>query len=204
MGELGVEIVLHSATKYLGGHSDVIGGVIVTNNEEIKKSLDFSRLALGLNPSPFDTWLLARSVKTLVLRMERHATNALTLAKFLSTHPLVSKVIYPGLEQHPQHAIAKKQMKKGFGGVMAVEFNLSLEETKKLISNFKYISLAESLGGVESLIEQPASMTHASIPASERAKIGLGDGLVRFSVGIEDVADLQADMCRGLQLFMKK
>jgi len=197
---LGADVVWHSTTKYVGGHSDVIGGVAITNNENIKKALDFARMSMGLNPSPFDVWLQTRGVKTLALRMERHQQNAMAIAKFLEKHPKVNKVIYPGLESHPGHATAKKQM-KGFGGMVSVEFKLSLEETKKLISSFKLFSLAESLGGVESLVNHPASMTHASIPADERHRCGIADGLVRFSVGIEDSQDLIDDLTTTLKKF---
>lgn len=196
--ELGADVVWHSTTKYIGGHSDVVGGVAITNDINIKKELDFSRKAMGLNPSPFDTWLLARSVKTLALRMERHEQNALAITHFLESHPKVKKVYYPGLKSHPTHAIAAKQM-RGFGGVFSVEFNLSLEATKSLISSFKLFALAESLGGVESLVSHPATMTHASIPAKERHASGITDGLVRFSVGIEDSQDLIKDISDNLK-----
>ena len=190
---LGADVVWHSTTKYIGGHSDVIGGVAITNNDKIKEALDFARKAIGLNPSPFDAWLLTRGVKTLALRMERHQQNALAVATFLESHPKVKKVYYPGLKSHPQHEIAKKQM-NGFGGMVSVEFDLSLEETKKLISSFKLFTLAESLGGVESLVCHPAVMTHASIPIEERHRCGITDGLIRFSVGIEDAEDLIGDL----------
>ncbi|MEI8124646.1 MAG: PLP-dependent aspartate aminotransferase family protein [Parachlamydiaceae bacterium] len=190
---LAADVVWHSTTKYIGGHSDVIGGVAITNNDKIKEALDFARKAIGLNPSPFDAWLLTRGVKTLALRMERHQQNALAVATFLESHPKVKKVYYPGLKSHPQHEIAKKQM-NGFGGMVSVEFDLSLEETKKLISSFKLFTLAESLGGVESLVCHPAVMTHASIPIEERHRCGITDGLIRFSVGIEDAEDLIGDL----------
>lgn len=191
--DLGADIVWHSTTKYLGGHSDVVGGVAMTNDPNIKQQLDFGRKALGMNPSPFDAWLTSRGVKTLALRMERHQENAQKIAEFLEKHPLVKKVYYPGLESHHNHKIAKKQM-KGFSGIVSVEFNLSLKEAKKLVSSFQYFSLAESLGGVESLVCHPATMTHASIPKNERERIGLSDGLMRFSVGIEDAEDLIEDL----------
>lgn len=195
--KLGADIVWHSTTKYIGGHSDVVGGTAITNSDAIKKELDFGRKAIGLNPSPFDTWLLTRGVKTLALRMQQHEKNAMQIAHFLKAHPKVKNVYYPGLESHPSHAIAKKQM-AGFGGMISVEFNLSLESTKQLISSFKLISLAESLGGVESLVSHPATMTHASIPALERQRSGVTDGLVRFSVGIEDCQDLVDDLTAAL------
>lgn len=196
---LGADIVWHSTTKYMGGHSDVIGGVAMTNSATFKKDLDFARKALGLNPSPFDAWLITRGVKTLALRMEQHQQNAMAIARFLESHPKVKKVHYPGLESHPGHAVAKKQM-TGFGGMLSVEFNLSLESTKKLISSFTLFALAESLGGVESLVSYPATMTHASIPKEERDRIGLTDSLVRFSVGIEDSSDLINDLKEALEL----
>jgi cystathionine beta-lyase/cystathionine gamma-synthase len=195
--DLGADIVWHSTTKYLGGHSDVVGGVAMTNNPEFKKALDFGRKALGVNPSPFDTWLTSRGVKTLAVRMEKHQSNAQKVAEFLASHPKVKAVYYPGLPSHPAHAIAKKQM-SGFSGIVSVEFNLSLEQAKKLVASFNLFSLAESLGGVESLVCHPATMTHASIPADERKRIGLTDGLMRFSVGIEDPHDLIEDLSKAL------
>ena len=195
---LGADVVLHSTTKYIGGHSDVIGGSLITNNKELKSQFDFNRMTLGLSPSPFDAWLTLRGIKTLGLRMQRHEENASALAKILSSHFLVKKVYYPGLKDHPNHAIAKKQM-RGFSGIISVEFDLSLEKTKKLISSLKIFSLAESLGGVESLVCHPASMTHASIPAEERKRYGLHDGLVRFSVGIEEKEDLLEDILQALE-----
>lgn len=195
---LGADVVMHSTTKYIGGHSDTIGGVLMTNDDALKEKFDFARMAIGLNPSPFDAWLTTRSIKTLGIRMERHAENAMKLAQFLETHPKVKKVYYPGLPSHKNHEVAKKQM-SGFSGIVSVEFNFDLESTKKLISNLKIFSLAESLGGVESLVDHPATMTHASIPKAEREKIGLSDGLVRFSVGIEDIEDILQDMRNGLE-----
>ena len=195
---LGADVVMHSTTKYLGGHSDTIGGVLVTNDQDLKVKLDFGRMAIGLNPSPFDVWMTSRSVKTLGVRMERHAENAMKVAQFLEAHPKVKKVYYPGLASHKNHDIALKQM-KGFSGIVSVEFNLDLEEAKKMISSLRIFSLAESLGGVESLVDHPASMTHASIPKEEREKIGLTDGLVRFSCGIEDIEDMLADLEHGLK-----
>ncbi|OGQ44758.1 MAG: cystathionine gamma-synthase [Deltaproteobacteria bacterium RIFCSPLOWO2_02_FULL_46_8] len=178
---LGADLVLHSTTKYIGGHSDVVGGVVATNRKDLQDQLHFRRMALGVNPSPFDCWLTQRGVKTLGLRMEQHQKNAKAVAAFLKKHPLCKKVYYPG-----------------FGGMVSAEFKLSNEETKKLISRFEFFTLAESLGGVESLVCHPATMTHASIPAEERAKSGLTDGLVRFSVGIEDSEDLINDLEKAL------
>lgn len=193
----GVDVVWHSSTKYIGGHSDVIGGAAMTNNDEIYQKLKFARKSLGVNPSPFDCWLISRGVKTLHLRMEQHQKNGAQVAEFLSHHPLVKKVYYPGLQTHPGHPIAKKQM-RGFGGMVSAEFNLPETKTLALISNFKLFSLAESLGGVESLVNHPATMTHASIPPEERRRIGLSDGLVRFSIGVEDPRDLIEDLKLGL------
>lgn len=198
--QLGADVVWHSTTKYIGGHSDVIGGAIITNDKEIMEHCEFARKAVGVNPSPFDAWLTMRGLKTLGVRMKQHQENAMAIAHFLNKHPKVKKVYYPGLESHPQHAIAKKQM-RGFGGMVSAEFKLSLEETKKLISSFKLFALAESLGGVESLVNYPATMTHASIPSAERAKMGISDGLVRFSVGIEDGEDLISDLSHALDKF---
>ena len=194
---LGADVVMHSTTKYFGGHSDTIGGVLITNDDALKTQFDFARMAIGLNPSPFDAWLTSRSIKTLAVRMERHASNAMQVAEFLEKHPKVKKVYYPGLPTHKNHDIAKKQM-QGFSGIVSVEFNADIESAKKLISNLKVFSLAESLGGVESLVDHPATMTHASIPKAEREKIGLADGLVRFSVGIEDIEDIIEDLTNGL------
>ncbi len=199
---LGADIVLHSTTKYINGHSDVIGGVLITNNKNLKEQFDFLRMSLGLNPSPFDVWLIQRGVKTLALRLDRHQENAIRLARFLETHPLVKKIYYPGLKSHPQYKLALRQM-KGFGGIISVEFKLSLKQIKKMISSLRIFTLAESLGGIESLIDHPASMTHASIPRSQRLCHGLSDGLLRISVGIEDTADLINDFKQALSHFDK-
>jgi len=194
---LGADIVWHSTTKYISGHSDVLGGVVITNNEEFKKTMDFSRKTLGVNPSPFDCWLITRGVKTLSVRMEQHQKNALAIALFLEKHPKVKRVYYPGIPSHPGHELAKKQM-RAFNGMLSAEFNLSLPDTLKMISSFKYFTLAESLGGVESLVSHPVSMTHAIIPKEEREKLGLHDGLVRFSIGLEDSSDLIEDLKTNL------
>lgn len=198
--DLGADIVWHSTTKYIGGHSDVIGGVNITNNLEFKEKFDFARMAMGLNSSPFDAWVTHRGLKTLGVRMKQHGENAHTIAEYLSAHPLVEKVYYPGLTSHPQHDLAKEQM-NAFGGIVSVEFKLSVEQTARLIGSFKLFTLAESLGGIESLVDHPASMTHASIPAQERHKAGLMDGLVRFSVGIEGVDDLLNDLKSALDAY---
>lgn len=195
---LGADIVLHSTTKYIAGHSDIIGGVVISNDHELKKKMEYNRNAIGLNPDPFGCWLISRGVKTLAVRMEKHQQNALAIAKFLYHHPKVKKVYYPGLPSHENHEIAKKQM-TGFSGIVSVEFNLSFETIKKLITSFKIISLAESLGGIESLVDHPASMTHGAIPKEKRERAGLTEGLVRISVGIEDVDDLIADLSQALK-----
>jgi cystathionine gamma-lyase len=189
---LGIDIVLHSSTKYINGHSDVIGGILVTSDEKIHNRLRYIQNAAGAVPSPFDCWLVLRSTKTLAVRMERHNKNAGDLAEFLSKSPFVKKVYYPGLPSHPQHDLAKKQM-RGFGGMISAELK-DMETAKKLLKNVKIFTLGESLGGVESLISHPASMTHASVPKEEREKLGIMDTLVRFSVGIEDIEDLISDI----------
>ena len=193
---LGIDIVLHSSTKYINGHSDVIGGIVVTNDEKTHDRLRYIQNAAGAIPSPFDCWLVLRSTKTLAVRMEQHNKNAAGLAEFLSKSDFVKKVYYPGLSSHPQHELAKKQM-RGFGGMVSAELK-DMETTKKLLKNVKVFTLGESLGGVESLISHPASMTHASVPKEEREKLGVTDTLVRFSVGIEDIEDLIADIKQAI------
>jgi len=193
----GIEIVLHSTTKYLNGHSDIIGGMLITSDEKIHDRIRYIQNAAGGVPSPFDCWLVLRSTKTLAVRMKQHEENANTFAKFLSESGYAKKVIYPGLKNHPQHELAKKQM-RGFGGMVSADFG-SLDAAKKVLNNVKIFTLAESLGGVESLISHPASMTHASVPKEERDKMGLTESLVRFSVGIEDVVDLIEDVKQALR-----
>jgi cystathionine beta-lyase/cystathionine gamma-synthase len=193
----GIDIVLHSTTKYLNGHSDIIGGMLVTSDEKIHERIRYIQNAAGGVPSPFDCWLVLRSTKTLAVRMKQHEENANTFAKFLSESGYAKKVIYPGLKNHPQHELAKKQM-RGFGGMVSADFG-SLEAAKKVLNNVKIFTLAESLGGVESLISHPASMTHASVPKEERDNMGLTESLVRFSVGIEDIEDLIADVEQALK-----
>ncbi len=193
----GADIVWHSTTKYIGGHSDVIGGVVLTQDKDFKQKLDFARKTLGNNPSPFDCWLLTRGVKTLALRMEQHQKNALSVAEFLQQHPKVKRVNYPGLPSHPQYNLAKKQM-QGYSGMLSAEFHLSLEETLKLLTTFQLFTLAESLGGVESLVSHPVTMTHAVIPPEKRQSLGLHEGLIRFSIGIEDSEDLIEDIGQAL------
>ncbi|WP_282412556.1 PLP-dependent aspartate aminotransferase family protein [Pseudomonas sp. PS01299] len=196
--ELGFDIVLHSTTKYLNGHSDVIGGIaVVGQNAELADKLGFLQNAVGAISGPFDAFLTLRGVKTLALRMERHCCNALELAKWLEQQPQVKRVYYPGLPSHPQHELAKRQM-HGFGGMISVDLNSDLDGARRFLENVKIFALAESLGGVESLIEHPAIMTHATIPAETRAKLGIGDGLVRLSVGVEDLEDLRADLAYAL------
>ncbi len=194
---LGADVVVHSMTKYLGGHSDVIAGGLVTSNEDIYTSLKFIQNSVGGIPSPFDCWLLLRGMKTLALRMERHCANAQHIAEFLSKHRRIERVIYPGLRSHPQHALARRQM-RGYGGMVSFEVNGGLRVAKRVAESFKIISLGESLGGVESLLEHPALMTHASVPADQRKRIGISDSLLRLSVGIEDLDDLLADLEAGL------
>ncbi len=190
---LGADIVVHSTTKFINGHSDSVGGALMLSNQEIYTRLKFNQNAIGAILSPFDSYLVLRGIKTLAIRMERHNYNAMKIAKYLETHPKVRKVNYPGLESHPQHELAKKQM-SGFGGVLSFEIDGELEEVKKFLRNLKIFSLAESLGGVESLIEHPATMTHAYLSKEEREKIGITDSLIRISVGLEDVDDLIEDL----------
>lgn len=200
--ELGADIVMHSATKYLGGHSDLVGGVLATNDAEINASMRFHQNAVGAIPGPFDCWLALRGLKTLAVRMQAHARNALHIAEFLEAHPGVRRVIYPGLKSHPQHALAQTQM-HGFGGMISFEIKGGLEEARTLVESTRLFLLAESLGGVESLIELPAIMTHASIPAERRQEMGIADGLIRISVGIENAADLQGDLEQALARAVK-
>ena len=195
---LGADIVCHSTTKYLGGHSDVVGGVVVVNDQAVVDKLRFLQNGVGSVPGPWDCFLVLRSTKTLALRMERHCSNALEIAGWLEKHPKVSKVIYPGLTSHPQHQVAKKQMRGGFSGMVTVLLKGGLSESRRFLETVKLFSLAESLGGVESLIEHPAIMTHASVPPEQRKTLGILDNLVRLSVGVEDLSDLKADLEAGL------
>ena len=195
---LGADIVMHSVTKYLGGHSDVIMGALVVNDDKLHEQLYFILNSCGANPGPMDSFLVLRGIKTLHLRMERHCYNGRKIAEYLKTHPRIEKIYWPGFEDHPNHAIAKKQM-KDFGGMISIVLkNASLEDTFKLASSFKVFSLAESLGGVESLINHPVTMTHASVPKAEREKVGVVDNLLRLSVGVEDVEDLLEDLKQAL------
>jgi cystathionine gamma-lyase len=195
--KLGIDVVLHSATKYLAGHSDVIGGVLVTGHAEYGEKLGFLQNAIGSIAGPFDSFLVHRGVKTLGLRVERHCRNALQLAEWLEAQPQISRVIYPALQSHPQHALATKQMRAG-GGMISIVLKGGQRAALEFLKPLQIFTLAESLGGVESLIEHPATMTHASIPADVRAKTGIDDGLIRISVGIEDFADLRDDLAQAL------
>ena len=224
--ELGFDIVVHSTTKYLNGHSDVIGGVAIVGTEprqkEWRERLEFLQNAVGAIAGPFDSFLALRGVKTLALRMERHCSNALALAQWLEAQPKVARVRYPGLESHPQHALARRQMlgqggtgggaaggstggctgggTGGYGGMISLDLKTDLAGARRFLEAVRIFSLAESLGGVESLIEHPAIMTHATIPAETRAKLGIGDALVRLSVGVEDLGDLRADLAQALAI----
>ena len=195
--KLGADIVVHSTTKYLNGHSDIIGGALVLNNEEVYQAIKFYQNAAGGVPSPFDSWLTLRGIKTLAVRMRQHEENAIAVAKFLAEHPRVEKVYYPGLPAHPDYALAKRQM-SGFGGMVSFQFKGVYADVDKVVRRFKIFALAESLGGVDSLVCHPASMTHGSIPKDIRESRGLTDTLLRLSVGIEDVDDLLADLEQAL------
>lgn len=195
--ELGADIVLHSATKYIGGHSDVVAGLVVVNNDKLAQDLHFVQNSTGGILGPQDSWLLIRGIKTLGIRMEETESNTALMVEFLQGHPAVKKVFYPGLETHPNHLIAKKQA-RGFGGMVSFDVG-SAENADHLLSKLNYFTLAESLGAVESLISVPARMTHASIPAERRAELGITDGLVRISVGLEDVEDLIDDLKQALE-----
>jgi len=195
--DFGADIVLHSISKYINGHSDVIGGVVCLNDEEIFKQIKFLQNGMGAILSPFDSFLAMRGLKTLHIRMERHATNAMTVAKFLENHPKIEKVTYPGLSSHPQHHIAKTQM-TGYGGMITIYLKGGIKESRIFLENLKIFALAESLGGVESLAEHPAIMTHASVPPERRKLLGIGDNMCRLSIGIEDVDDILNDLKNAL------
>jgi cystathionine gamma-lyase len=193
--EAGFDIVVHSTTKYLNGHSDALGGAaVVREDKSLQDRLKYLQNALGSVSSPFDSFLTLRGIKTLALRMERHCANALAVARFLEKHPKVERVHYPGLESHPQHALAQRQMSGRYGGIVTAALRGTLEDARKMLEKCQLFSLAESLGGVESLIEHPALMTHASLPAAMRASLGISDTLIRLSVGVEDVDDLLAEL----------
>ncbi len=197
--EHGFDLVMHSATKYINGHSDVVNGLlIVGGNAELAERLAFLQNAVGAVAGPFDSFLALRGVKTLAVRMQRHCENAQALAEWLQQHPKVARVHYPGLASHPQHALAIRQMPRGFGGMITIELKGGLDDARRFLERCELFALAESLGGVESLIEHPAIMTHASVPAATRAALGISDSLCRLSVGIEDVEDLRADLAHAL------
>ena len=194
--ELGADLVVHSTTKYLNGHSDSVGGLVVATRDEHSEWLKFVQNAAGAILGPFDAWLVLRGTKTLAVRMREHSVNGLALAEFLAGHPKVERVLYPGLPTHPQHDLARRQM-RGFGGMLAFDMG-SLERARTVLESVRVFALAESLGGVESLIGHPATMTHASVPPERRAALGITDGLVRISAGIEDIDDLRADLSQAL------
>jgi cystathionine gamma-lyase len=195
--ETGAHLVLHSATKYLNGHSDMVGGIVVAGDAEMAERMGFLQNSVGAIAGPFDSFLAMRGLKTLHLRMRAHCESAMELAKWLEKHPAVDRVIYPGLKSHPQHGLAKRQM-DGFGGIISMEVKGGLKKARQMLERCELFALAESLGGVESLIEHPAIMTHASIPAANRKRLGISDSLVRLSVGVEDLADLKAELAAAL------
>jgi len=196
--EFGADITMHSTTKYISGHNQIIGGIIITNSENISEQMKFMQKTIGAVPSPFDCWLTLMGVKTLSLRMERHCENAMAIAEFLEDHPKIKSVTYPGLKSHPQYEIAKEQM-SGFSGMISMELKDGISGGIKLMNNVKLCSLAESLGAVETMITHPATMTHVDVPKEERLARGLTDGLVRLSVGIEDKNDIMADLQQALE-----
>lgn len=196
--ELGFDIVVHSLTKYLNGHSDMVGGAIIAREKIMAEKIAYLQNAVGGILGPFDSFLCLRGIKTLSVRMQRHCDNAFALSEWLTHHSKIHHVTYPGLTSHPQHALAKKQMSQ-FGGMISVALKTDLEETKKILSRFEIFSLAESLGGVESLIEHPAMMTHVSIPAEKRQKLGISDSFIRLSVGIESLDDLKGDLTQAIR-----
>lgn len=200
--KLGADIVMHSVTKYINGHSDVVGGIVATSDDSINEKLRFLQNGIGGVPSPMDCYLALRGLKTLHIRMERHASNAIAIANLLEAHPAVEKVVYPGLPSHPQHDIAKKQM-TGFGGMITFYVKGGITGARAFLENIKVFTCAESLGAVESLAESPVVMTHASVPAEQRAKLGISDSLVRLSVGIENIADLEEDVKQALEFVLK-
>lgn len=196
--QYGADVVVHSTTKYIGGHSDVVGGAIMANDQELYEKIKFHQNALGAVPAPFDCYLTMRGIKTLEVRMKKHQQNALAIAKYLEAHPEIEHVVYPGLPSHPQYQLAQQQM-SGFGGVITFFVKGGYERSKKFLESVRVFALAESLGGVESLIEHPASMTHASVEAEDRAALGITDNLIRASVGIEEVDDLIKDLEQALE-----
>jgi cystathionine gamma-lyase len=195
--EFGADLVLHSATKFINGHSDMVGGLVVAGSKELAEQMGFLQNSVGAVAGPFDSFLAMRGLKTLHLRMKAHCANAMELASWLEKHPAIERVIYPGLKSYAQHALAKRQM-DGFGGIISIEVKGGLKKAKRMLERCELFALAESLGGVESLIEHPAIMTHASVPAANRKRLGISDSLVRLSVGVEDVADLRDELERAL------
>ncbi len=195
--EHGAHLVLYSATKYLNGHSDMVGGIVVAGTPELAEPMGFLQNSVGAIAGPFDSFLALRGLKTLHLRMRAHCDNALALARWLEKHPAIERVIYPGLKSHPQHVLAKRQM-QGYGGIISIEVKGGLRAARRMLERCHLFALAESLGGVESLIEHPAIMTHASIPPAQRKKLGISDALVRLSVGVEAVDDLRAELVEAL------
>jgi cystathionine beta-lyase/cystathionine gamma-synthase len=195
---MGADIVVHSTTKYIGGHSDVVGGAAIVKDAALADQIAFLQNAMGAIPGPFDVWLTHRGLRTLAVRMKQHCENAMKIARFLEKHPKIDRVIYPGLTSHPQYPLASRQM-KDFGGMISCHLKANLTKTKKFLSSLQVFTLAESLGGIESLIEHPAIMTHASIPAPARKKLGITDGMIRLSVGIEHVDDLIDDLTQALK-----
>jgi cystathionine gamma-lyase len=195
--EYGADLVLHSATKYLNGHSDMVGGIVVAGSNQLAEQIGFLQNSVGAVAGPFDSFLAMRGLKTLHLRMKAHCESALELAKLLEKHPAVERVIYPGLKSHPQHALAKRQM-DGFGGIITIEVKGGLKKATRMLERCELFALAESLGGVESLIEHPAIMTHASVPVAIRKRLGISDGLIRLSIGVEDFSDLCAELTAAL------
>lgn len=195
--EFGADLVLHSATKYLNGHSDMVGGMVVASTPELSERMGFLQNSVGAVSGPFDAFLALRGLKTLYLRMQAHCEGALELARWLDTHPAIERVIYPGLKSHPQHALARRQM-DGFGGIISMEVKGGLRKARRVLEKCELFALAESLGGVESLIEHPALMTHASVPVANRKRLGISDGLIRLSVGVEHVGDLRAELAAAL------
>ena len=196
--EYGADLVLHSATKYLNGHSDMVGGIVVAGRAELAERMGFLQNSVGAIAGPFDAFLAMRGLKTLHLRMNTHCESALVLARWLEKHPAVERVIYPGLKTHVQHALAKRQM-DGFGGIISIEVKGGLKAARRMLERCELFALAESLGGVESLIEHPAIMTHASVPPLNRKRLGISDGLIRLSVGVEDIADLKEELASALR-----
>jgi len=196
--ESGADLVLHSATKYLNGHSDMVGGIVVAREQELAERMGFLQNSVGAVAGPFDSFLAMRGLKTLHLRMKAHCESALELAQWLEKHPEVERVIYPGLRSHPQHALARRQM-HGFGGIISIEVKGGLRKARRMLERCHLFALAESLGGVESLIEHPAIMTHASVPPANRKRLGISDSLIRLSVGVEDIADLRSELAEALR-----